>query len=45
MLENVKDIRGKWLSEGHFVDVRPVISDRKTTHDMDENADVYDTAE
>lgn len=41
----VQDVRGKWLSEGNFVDVRPVISDRKTTQDIDESTDVYDTAE
>ena len=40
-----QDVRGKWLSEGNFVDVRPVISDRKTNQDIDESTDLYDTAE
>ena len=40
-----QDVRGKWLSEGNFVDVRPVISDRKTNQDIDESTDIYDTAE
>ena len=41
----VQDVRGKWLSEGNFVDVRPVISDRKTMQDIDESTDVFDTAD
>ena len=40
-----QDVRGKWLSEGNFVDIRPVISDRKTNQDIDESTDLYDTAE
>jgi uncharacterized protein len=40
-----QDVRGKWMSEGEFVDVRPVISDRKSSQDIDESTDAYDTAE
>jgi uncharacterized protein len=40
-----QDVRGKWLSEGEFVDVRPVIRDRKTSKDIDESTDTYDTVE
>ena len=40
-----QDVRGKWLSQGNFVDVRPVVSDRKTSKDIDESTDTYDTAE
>jgi uncharacterized protein len=37
-----QDVRGRWMSEGEFVDVRPFISDKKTNRDIDEASDTYD---
>jgi putative CocE/NonD family hydrolase len=37
----VQDVRGRWMSEGKFVDVRPFIKDKKPT-DTDESTDAYD---
>ncbi len=39
----VQDVRGRWMSEGTFVDVRPFIKDKKTNQDIDEASDTYDT--
>ena len=39
-----QDVRGKTMSEGEFEDVRPDI-DNKTTKDIDESTDTYDTIE
>jgi putative CocE/NonD family hydrolase len=36
-----QDVRGRWMSEGDFVDVRPFIKDKKPT-DVDEASDTYD---
>jgi len=38
----IQDVRGRWMSEGEFVDVRPFIKDKKTTNDIDEASDTYD---
>ncbi|MFC7524438.1 CocE/NonD family hydrolase [Parapedobacter sp. GCM10030251] len=38
-----QDIRGKYLSEGDFVAVRPYIKDKRSKHDVDESSDAYDT--
>jgi putative CocE/NonD family hydrolase len=38
-----QDVRGKWMSEGTFEDVRPHISNKKSNKDIDENSDTYDT--
>lgn len=38
----IQDVRGRWMSEGEFVDVRPFISDKKTSSDIDESSDTYD---
>ncbi len=40
-----QDVRGRWMSEGEFIDVRPFISDKKTKNDIDEASDTYDTIE
>jgi putative CocE/NonD family hydrolase len=40
-----QDVRGKFRSEGDFVDVRPYISDKKSPEDIDESSDTYDTIE
>jgi len=37
-----QDVRGRWMSEGQFVDVRPFIRDKKTNTDVDEASDTYD---
>jgi len=37
-----QDVRGRWMSEGRFVDVRPFIKDKKTDKDVDEASDTYD---
>jgi uncharacterized protein len=38
-----QDVRGRYLSEGTFLDVRPQIPDKKSTKDIDESSDTYDT--
>jgi len=38
-----QDVRGKWMSEGQFVDVRPHVDQKKTKKDIDESSDTYDT--
>ena len=37
-----QDVRGRWMSEGEFVDVRPFNPDKKTNNDIDEASDTYD---
>jgi uncharacterized protein len=39
----IQDVRGRWMSEGEFVDVRPFIKDKKSNSDFDEASDTYDT--
>jgi putative CocE/NonD family hydrolase len=38
-----QDVRGKYMSEGQFVDVRPYIPDKRDSTDIDENSDTWDT--
>ena len=38
----VQDVRGRWMSEGDFVDIRPFIKDKKNNNDIDEASDTYD---
>lgn len=38
-----QDVRGRWMSEGEFEDVRPFNPDKKTPQDIDEASDTYDT--
>lgn len=38
-----QDVRGKWMSEGKFEDVRPQIASKKRKTDIDESSDTYDT--
>ena len=40
-----QDVRGRWMSEGDFVDVRPVVATRSTNKDIDESTDTYDTVD
>lgn len=39
----VEDVRGRWMSEGEFVDIRPFNPDKKSNTDIDEASDTYDT--
>jgi len=38
-----QDVRGRWMSEGQFVDVRPFNKNKKANTDIDEASDTYDT--
>lgn len=38
-----QDVRGRWMSEGEYVDVRPHIDQKKSKKDIDESSDTYDT--
>jgi uncharacterized protein len=40
-----QDVRGRYLSEGTFVEMRPHIDDKKSNQDVDESSDLYDTIE
>jgi uncharacterized protein len=40
-----QDVRGRWMSEGEFVNMRPHNPDKKSTGDVDESTDTYDTIE
>ncbi len=39
----LQDVRGRWMSEGSFVDVRPYNNNKKSGTDTDEASDTYDT--
>ncbi|MEJ7681947.1 MAG: CocE/NonD family hydrolase [Segetibacter sp.] len=38
-----QDVRGRWMSEGDFMNVRPFNPNKKTKKDIDESSDTYDT--
>jgi putative CocE/NonD family hydrolase len=38
-----QDVRGRWMSEGTFVNMRPHNPDKKSPQDIDEASDTYDT--
>ena len=40
-----QDVRGRWMSEGDFVEMRPHIDEKKSSHDVDDASDTYDTIE
>ncbi|MFZ2023629.1 MAG: CocE/NonD family hydrolase [Terracidiphilus sp.] len=40
-----QDVRGRWMSEGEFVEMRPHIDVKKSPKDVDESSDTYDTIE
>ncbi|MGD0735461.1 MAG: CocE/NonD family hydrolase [Terracidiphilus sp.] len=40
-----QDVRGRWMSEGTFVEMRPHIDEKKTPQDVDDASDTYDTIE
>jgi uncharacterized protein len=40
-----QDVRGRWMSEGEFSNMRPHIPNKKGKDDIDEASDTYDTVE
>jgi putative CocE/NonD family hydrolase len=40
-----QDVRGRWMSEGDFVEMRPHIDEKKSPRDVDDASDTYDTIE
>ncbi len=40
-----QDVRGAWMSEGEYMDIRPFIADKKSTKETDEASDSYDTVD
>jgi len=40
-----QDVRGAWMSEGDFMDVRPYVEHKTSNRDVDETSDTYDTVE
>jgi hypothetical protein len=40
-----QDVRGRWMSEGTFVEMRPHIDVKKSPQDVDDSSDTYDTVE
>jgi len=40
-----QDVRGRWMSEGEFAEMRPHIDDKKSKADVDDASDTYDTIE
>jgi uncharacterized protein len=40
-----QDVRGRWMSEGSFQEMRPHIDNKKSPQDVDDSSDTYDTIE
>lgn len=40
-----QDVRGRWMSEGDFMDMRPHMDKKTKNTDIDESTDTYDTIE
>jgi uncharacterized protein len=40
-----QDVRGRWMSEGTFLEMHPHIDDKKGPQDVDDASDTYDTIE
>jgi putative CocE/NonD family hydrolase len=40
-----QDVRGRYMSEGTFVEMHPHIDDKKSSKDVDDSSDLYDTLE
>jgi len=38
-----QDVRGRWMSEGDFLEMRPHIDDKKSPQDVDDASDTHDT--
>jgi uncharacterized protein len=41
----LQDVRGRFMSEGQFEDIRPFIADKKSNKDIDEASDTYDAVD
>ncbi|MFZ1289923.1 MAG: CocE/NonD family hydrolase [Melioribacteraceae bacterium] len=39
----LQDVRGRFMSEGKFIDMRPFIPNKNSNKDIDESSDAYDT--
>ena len=39
----IQDVRGRWMSEGEFMDVRPFNPNKKNAADIDEASDTFDS--
>jgi putative CocE/NonD family hydrolase len=40
-----QDVRGRWMSEGEYLEMRPHIDEKKSPQDVDDSSDTYDTIE
>ena len=40
-----QDVRGRYMSEGAFLEMRPHIDDKKSKNDVDDSSDMYDTVD
>ncbi len=40
-----QDVRGRWLSEGHYENMRAYLPNKTSEQDVDESSDTYDTIE
>jgi hypothetical protein len=40
-----QDVRGRNMSEGEFVEMRPHLDEKRSSQDVDESSDMYDTVE
>lgn len=40
-----QDVRGRYMSEGEYVNVRPYLDEKKSNRDIDETTDTYDTVD
>src|SRR6202050_5066060 len=38
-----QDVRGRYMSEGSFIEMRPHLDDHKSKQDVDDSSDLYDT--
>ncbi len=38
-----QDVRGRYMSEGSFIEMRPHLDDKKSKQDVDDSSDLYDT--
>src|SRR5437899_9171 len=38
-----QDVRGRWMSEGEYVNMRPYVPSKNGSQDVDETSDTYDT--
>jgi putative CocE/NonD family hydrolase len=38
-----QDVRGRWLSEGSYDNMRPIVPNKKSDKDIDESSDTYDS--